>query len=230
MRNRKLHVVVIGLGQFGSELARTLSDRAEVLALDIDESRVTEVADKVQKAGVLDARDTVALGSVVSSDFDEAVVSMGESLESSILCTLHLRKIGIPVIRAKAESDDHAEVLTAVGATHVIFPERDTAQRIGAQILNPNLLDFIPLVEDYRVIEEAAPESFHHRTLGELGLRQRLGLFVLAAREGPTGELAFLPGPGFSIQPRHRLLIIGREQNLVRLQDLEDGKGKKVRS
>jgi trk system potassium uptake protein TrkA len=219
MRNRKLHVVVIGLGQFGGELARTLARRTEVLALDIDESRIAGVAEAVQRAVVLDARDPAALGSVVSPDFDEAVVSMGESLESSILCTLHLKRIGIPVIRAKAESDDHAEVLKAVGATHVIFPERETAQRIGARIVNPNLLDFIPLVEDYRVIEAPVPPSYHRRTLGEIDLRRKLGLFVIAALKGPKDELAFLPGPDFVLDRRHALLLIGREQDLVRFQD-----------
>ncbi len=224
MKNRKLQIAVIGLGQFGTELARTLARQAEVLVIDRDENRVNDLAEVVQRALVLDARDAQALASVVSPEFDEAVVSMGESLESSILCTLQLKKIGVPVIRAKAESDEHAEVLKAVGATHVIFPERETAQRIGARILDPNLLDFIPLAEDYRVMEVQPPEGFGARTLGELDLRQSLGVFVVAARKGTEGKLVFLPGPDFAVDINDVLIVIGREQDLVRLQDLKEKK------
>ena len=142
MSGKKL-VCVIGLGQFGCKLAKSLAVDCEVLALDLDQRRVDDIADFVQRALVLDARDLEALRAAVSPDFDEAVVSMGENLESSILCALHLSQVGVPSIRAKALTEDHASILRMVGATHIIFPERETARRVAAQIVRPNLVDYL---------------------------------------------------------------------------------------
>ena len=113
----KKHLVVIGLGEFGSELARELAKQCEVLALDRDENKVNAVVDAVQRALILDVRDFNSLSSVVTGDFDEAIVGIGENLEASILCTLHLKKIGVKFIYAKAKTEDQASILRALGAT-----------------------------------------------------------------------------------------------------------------
>lgn len=218
MKRQKKLICVIGLGQFGSELASELANRCEVLAIDNSEDRVNAIADSVQRAMIVDARDFSGLSSVVSEDFDEAVVSLGESMEASVLCTLHLRKIGISTIRAKAVSEDHATILRAVGATETIFPERETAKRVAAQIINPNLLDFIPLGEDFEVMDVGVPDSFHGKTLIELKLRERFGVFVIAVRELVPPKFVFLPAPDFVVKPSDVLVMIGKEQDLMQIQ------------
>ena len=222
MKRYKKLICVIGLGQFGSELARELANRCEVLAIDNSEDRVNAIADAVQRAMIVDARDFSGLSSLVSADFDEAVVSLGESMEASVLCTLHLSKIGLKTIRAKAISEDHATILRAVGATETIFPERETAKRVAAQIVNPNLLDFIPLGEDFEVMDVGVPDSFHGKTLIELKLRERFGVFVIAVRELIPPKFVFLPGPNFVIKPSDVLVMIGKEQDLSRIQQAGD--------
>ena len=217
MKNRKKLICVIGLGQFGSELAQELARDCDVLALDESEERVNAVADHVQRSLIIDASDFASLGSVVTRDFDEAIVSLGESLEASILCTLHLKKIGVKTIRAKATSEDHAEILKSVGATETIFPERETARRVAAQILNPNLLDFVPLAEDFQVMHVAPPDGFYGRTLQQLNLRERFGVYAIAVRELVPSRFTFLPGPDFVIKPSDILILIGREADLSRL-------------
>ncbi len=219
--HRKL-ICVVGLGQFGSALARALAKECDVLALDSSEERVNAVADEVQRALIIDAREFASLRLVVNSDFDEAVVSLGESVEASILCTLHLKKLGLKSIRAKAATEDHAAILRAVGATETIFPERETAHRIAAQIINPNLLDFIPLAEDFEVMDVAPPDSFHGHSLKELNMRDRFGVFAIAVKELVPQRFVFLPGPDFVIKPSDILVLIGREEDLRRLQ-LETG-------
>ncbi|MEJ5328582.1 MAG: TrkA family potassium uptake protein [Desulfobaccales bacterium] len=213
----KKHVVVIGLGEFGRELALQLASDCEVLALDRDERMVEQILDRVQRALILDVRDYHALSSVVTPDFDEGVVSMAESLESSILATLHLKKIGVRRIWAKATTEDHAAILRAIGADEVIFPERETARRLAAHLINPNLLDFVPLAEDYRVMDVAPPDEFYGRTLAELDLRKRFGVFVLAVKELVPVRFVFLPPPDFVIKPSDILVMIGREADLLRL-------------
>ncbi len=215
----KKHIVVIGLGEFGRELAQQLAKECEVLALDREEVMVEAVLNKVQRALILDVRDFHGLSSVVTGDFDEAIVSMGESLESSILATLHLKKIGVKRIWAKATTEDHAAILKAIGASEIIFPERETARRLAAQLVNPNLLDFIPLEEDYRVMDVAPPDSFYGRSLMELDLRRKFGVFVLAIKELIPTRFVFLPPPDFIIKPSDILVMIGKEADLVRLQE-----------
>jgi trk system potassium uptake protein TrkA len=217
---RRKHICVIGLGEFGREIARQLARECEVLALDREEAEVDAIAEDVQRAAILDVRDFHSLSAKVSADFDEAIVSMGESLESSILATLHLKKLGVKRIWAKATTDDHAAILKAIGAHEIIFPERETARRLAAHIVNPNLLDFIPLEEDYQVMDVAPPNSFYGRTLVALDLRKRFGVFVLAVKELVPMRFSFLPDPNFVIKQSDILVVIGRQKDLLRLREL----------
>jgi trk system potassium uptake protein TrkA len=139
-------------------------------------------------------------------------------LESSILATLYLKKVGVKRIWAKATTEDHAAILKSVGASEIIFPERETARRLAAQLINPNLLDFIPLEEDYRVMDVAPPNKFYGHTLIELDLRKKYGVFVLAIKELVPMRFVFLPPPDFVIKPSDILVMIGKEQDLVRLR------------
>jgi trk system potassium uptake protein TrkA len=217
----KKHIVVIGLGELGRELAQQLAKECEILALDREEALVATL-DKVQRALIVDVRDFHSLSSVVTSEFDEAIVSMGKSLESSILATLYLKKIGVKRIWAKATTEDHTAILKSVGASEIIFPERETARRLAAQLINPTLLDFVPLDEDYRVMDVAPPDSFYGHTLIDLDLRRRFGVFVLAIKELVPTRFVFMPLPDFVIKPSDIMVMIGKEQNLVRLREKGD--------
>jgi trk system potassium uptake protein TrkA len=222
MNGKAKRVCVIGLGHFGAGLARTLAKHCQVLALDQHAGRVNAIADLVQQARILDARDHAALAAVVSSDFDEAIVSIGGAIEASVLCTLHLRRIGVRVVRAKAASTDHAEILKAVGATHVVFPEEEAAERLATRILCPNLLDYVPLAHDYRVTDLAAPAPFHARTLASLQLRNRFGSFVIAVKKPAGDAFVFLPGPEYVVDAGDVLVVIGREADIVRMGEAAD--------
>ncbi len=217
MSRQKL-VCVIGLGQFGSELAKSLAVDCEVLALDLDQRRVDDIADFVQRALVLDARDLESLRAAVSSEFDEAVVSMGENLESSILCTLHLSQLGVQSIRAKALTEDHASILRMVGATQVIFPERETARRVAAQIVRPNLVDYLPLEGEYLVQDVLLPSVFEGHSIGELRLRTHFNALVMAVRRSEAPSFVFLPSPDYVCRHGDVLVMIGRKEDLDTLE------------
>ncbi|MEW6350920.1 MAG: TrkA family potassium uptake protein [Thermodesulfobacteriota bacterium] len=211
-------ICVVGLGQFGSELAKELAKKCDVLALDLNEERVNAIVDHVQRAVIVDSRDFASLSALVHAGFDEAIVSLGESIEASILCTLHLKKIGVKRIRAKAVTEDHAAILKAVGASDTIFPERETARRVAGQIVNPNLLDFVPLAEDYEVIQAKSPVEFHGRSLLDLGLRERYKAMVLAVAHPQQEKVVFLPGPDYVIKLNDVLILVGRIRDLERLE------------
>ncbi len=215
-------ICVIGLGQFGTHIARRLVDMGcEVQVIDLSEPRVAAVKDDVQRALIVDARSLDALQSVLSESIEEVVVSLGESVEASILCTLHLHQLGVKSIRAKAINDDHATILRAVGATDVFFPERETAERMARRIAHPTLLDFFPFAEDYRIAEVVAPAVLVGRKIAESGLRSDYGLLALALRDGKTEEYRFMPEADTVIAPGDVLIVLGREVNLARLSALD---------
>ena len=217
----KKQVAIIGLGQFGNHLARSLARmNCEVLVIDADEKAINAVRDHVQRAVIADARNLEALQSVLTSDIDEAIVCLGESMEASILSTLHLQKIGVKCIRAKASSEDHAAILTAVGATQIIFPEQETAQRMAHRIVHPNLLDFLPLSDEYRVVEIDPPEALVGRSLVQLQLRNRYNVFVIAIKNAER-KIAFLPPSDTILAQKDTLVVIGKGKDIQTLGEAE---------
>jgi trk system potassium uptake protein TrkA len=211
-------VCVIGLGHFGTHLAQTLVKMGcEVLAIDADEERVQSVRDDVHRALIGDVRSYRMLASVVTPAVEEAVIALGQkTIEPSILCTLNLKRIGVKTIRSTANSDDHAQILEAVGATEIIFPERETAERTARRIASPGLLDMFSLAEDYRIMEVVAPEELHGKTLAELNLRAAYDLLVLALRDEGDEHFRFLPTADTVIKPGEVMMILGRELELAR--------------
>ncbi len=212
-------ICVIGLGQFGSELAVRLAEVFDVLAIDYRQGIVDRLADRVQRAYCLDARQAHALGTVVDGEFDEAVVCLGESLEASILAVLFLKRIGIKSVRAKAKNDDHAEILRAIGVDQIIFPERETAHRLVQQIMTPNLMDFIPISDEYSVMELTAPEFTWGHSLGELDLRKKYNLFVVALKDSSGAQAKFLPQAGQIVEEGHILVTLATQESLKALND-----------
>ncbi|MDQ7827065.1 MAG: TrkA family potassium uptake protein [Candidatus Eremiobacteraeota bacterium] len=218
MKVERKAICIVGLGKFGESLAVSMAPYCEVLAIDKDIDCVNALSETVQRALCIDARDHQALASVVSSDFDEAVVCIGERMESSILCTLHLKQLGIKTIRAKALSRDHAEILRSVGATHIIFPEKETAERLAVKILNPHSIDFIPFSEGYLAAEIAAPPAFHGKSLAGAEVRKKFRIFVIAVKKKGEQGCQFLPGAEHIIEQGDMLTIIGHEKDIGLLQ------------
>lgn len=216
-------VAVIGLGQFGTHLARALTQmHCEVMAIDINDARVAELRDDVHRAVIGDARELDVLQSLITSSMDEAVVSLGESMEASILCTLHLSKIGVKRIRTKAINEDHALILTAVGAHELIFPERETAERTARRIAHPTLLDYFPFAEDYRIMEIILPKPLVGKSLGESRLRADYNLLVLATKSSASGKFNFMPAAEDLLKKDDILIVLGREVDLARFSVMAD--------
>lgn len=216
-------VVVIGLGQFGMHLARTLPKMSvEVIAIDTNEGRVEEIRDDVHRAMIGDARDYDMLSAALTGGIDEAVIALGEtSIEPSILCTVHLKRLGIKSIVSTARNDDHAMILKAVGANEIIFPERETAERAARHIANPDLRDMFSLDDDYRIMEIVAPTKLTGKTLAAANLRRDFDLLVLAVKEKGRPNFSFLPSPDLGIKPDDTLMVLGRELDLARFAGLD---------
>lgn len=214
-------VAVIGLGRFGFHVARHLHQAGhEVLAIDIHPENVQEIRDFSSRAVVLDARDKERLEALGIRDFDVVVVSLGELVDVSALVALHLKELGVKRLITKAGSDDHRKLLELIGVDEVVFPEREAAERLAHRLSSPNVIDYIPLGKDYGIHEVAPPDSFVGRTLGELKLRNRFEVQVLAIRDVLTQEVHVNPGAEFTVKPSDALLVLGRDQDLARLKEV----------
>lgn len=223
---------VLGLGNFGSYLARSLAQKgAEVLAVDIDEQAVLDIKDVVTHAVEANASDKKALLALDIDKFDSVIVSLGDKVDASILVALFLRKVGVKEILVKAISEDHVEALQNVGATSVVFPERDIALKTADSLLTPNLIDFIPVTEGYSIIEIKAPAECIGKTLSQLKIRNRFHLQVLAIRttessdidgirRKPREPVVIIPDANFRIEANHVLIIMGDNSNIEEFRKL----------
>ena len=213
----KKQVVVIGLGRFGSSLARTLSDQGnEVLGLDIDLKRVEFVAEFATQAAQADATDEDALREMGVRDFDIGVVAIGGDIKSSILVTLLLKRLGVKTVISKAQDDLHGEILEKVGADRVVYPERETGVRVAHAISTPNLVDYLEVISGYGIAKLVVPLSFVGKELGQLELRSRYGLTPLILRR--AGELLINPSRSEVLNQGDVLVLSGKDEQLEALR------------
>jgi len=158
----KKQFVVLGMGKFGRSVAITLAESGcEVLVIDDNEDTINEIADRVTYAVKADVTDPDALKSLGISNFDGAIIGMGESLEASVLATILVKEMGVPYVLAKAQTEIHAKILKKVGADKIVFPEKETGIRIANNLMMNNLFDAIELSSVYSMMElEAFPEWY----------------------------------------------------------------------
>jgi len=212
---------VIGLGRFGSHLAARLYELGhEVLGVDSRSDLVASMASRVSQVVEADARDKLQLRAIGLKDFDTVVISVGEHLEASTLAALYCKELGVRVV-ARAFSEDHAKILEALGVDQVVNPEREGAIRLAEKLSHSNLVDFIPLGEDYSIVEVAAPEALRGRTLGDLDIRKRFNVYVLAIQDVLSGKVAMLPPPTAVLHESDVLVVVGRSADVERLSNLK---------
>lgn len=215
-----MRVVIMGLGNFGHFFARRLSaQKVEILAIDLNKQAVDEAAAFVTHAIVGDVTDRNLLEELDVASADYVIISLGdEHMDPSILATLHSRSLGAKNVYAKAISDDHARILELIGATRIIHPEREVAESLAETLGKPNVLDFIPLGEEYSIVEFEPPSGFVGKSLAELDLRKRYGVSVIGVKEYFSGKRRMNPPPDLVIQDDVSLLIMGRDEQVEKMQ------------
>ncbi len=217
---------VIGLGRFGRKLAVALSmSGAEVIAIDRDRQVVDEMRDQVSHAVRLDSRDLDAMRIQGVERVDAAIVGMGEgseAFESAILTVVHLKTLGVRQIVARAPSLTAGEVFSAVGATDIVYPEVETAQRWAFKLIAPHVHEKIDFAPGYSLARITAPASFDGKTVMDLQLRQKYNVNLISIRRAETaaktGEnIINVPMPNTEINAGDILMIAGSEVDLARL-------------
>ena len=211
---------VLGLGNFGFYLASRLYEKGnEVLAVDKDQARVQEIRDKVSQAVVADTTDRRAMENLGIKDLDAAVVCIGSVLSESILAVLNLKEIGVKQVIAKAISEPHGRILQKIGASEILFPEKDMAVSLAERLHNPNLIEYLPVLEGFSIIQLAPPKNFIGKSLRELNLINRYGVQVVAIKELVPERLNMIPTAQFILKDSDIMILLGPSKALDKLRE-----------
>ena len=214
---------VIGLGRFGIRLATLLADAgAEVIAIDRNLEIVEQIKDRITLAVCMDATDEQALRAQGVDKVDVAIVGIGTNFEEGVLATAILKQIGVPRVISRATTGIRGHILSRVGADDIINPEREAAERWQHRLLAPAVLERSVLGEGYSLVQVAAPESFHGKSLAELAVATKYKVLVVAIRrkveETDSGgatitrqTIISAPGPASMIHPGDVLVLIGSD-------------------
>lgn len=216
-KNEKPTYAIIGLGRFGKALAFELADYgAELLVIDRDSEKVREMREYTENAFVVQTLDKKTLAETGIQNCDIAVVCIGEHLDISILTTLNLVGMGIPIVIAKANSPEHGEILEKLGA-EVVYPERDMALRLASRLETSRMIDFIQLSEKINISKLQIPDCMIGKTMEDIGFRSRFELNIIAVEN--RGSVMDIIDPKYRFQKDDILYLSGSKDGFYKLTD-----------
>jgi trk system potassium uptake protein TrkA len=211
-------VAVIGLGVFGVSVALKLSyEGAEVFAIDKDEEKVKKYANFVTHAVAADVTDKDAMESIGIRNADVAVITTASDITMSVMGTMILKELGIPRVIAKAKDEMHGRILQAVGASRVVYPEKEAGERLAHSILSNNFIDLIELDPRFSILEIKAPEKVVGRTLKQIDVRAKYGVNIVAVKSADKWILT--PGANDIIKQNDILVTIGSNEDLENFKE-----------
>ena len=207
---------VFGLGDFGRSVAIALANNGcQVMAVDVKEDRIQDIADYVTMAVRADVCDADTMRSLGIRNLDGVVIAIGDNLEASIMATIIVKEAGVPYVLAKAGNDIHATVLKKVGVDEIIFPEQAMGIRIARNLVTGKFIDLIELSSTFSMVEIAPPESWIGKTLRELNLRDRLGLNCIACKHGDDVDTNL--DPDRPLRKEDTYIIVGENKTLEKI-------------
>ena len=213
---KRQSIMVIGLGQFGSTVAKSLIELdQEVLGVDIDADIVQRATTFLTHAVVADATDELVLQSLGLGQYDIVIVAIGDNTQANLMTSMMLKELNVPYVVSKAESELQGKMLKKIGVDMVLYPERDMAMRLAQSLTRDYVLDYLQLSNDIGLVEIETPEFLVGKTLIESGLRETYQLSFVAVKTGNDIEVP--PKPNRPLTEADRLILIGRIHDIDEL-------------
>jgi trk system potassium uptake protein len=210
-------VAVIGLGRFGSSVARVCHELGyDVTAIDISESRVAEAADYATLAAQADGADEETLLSLGVDRSEVGVVGQGQNVEESISCALILKRIGVPWVIAKAETEIHGEILVKVGADRIVFPETESGDQVAHSLEIRHLVAYMNLTHTSGVARIQVPATAVRQTVGQIDAA-RPDICIVLVRRGNL--LLPRPLPDTTLEEGDVVLVAGLDEAIDAFAD-----------
>ena len=211
-------VVVIGLGRFGTGVARSLIELGhDVLAIESDEDTVQDLSGILPHVVQADSTDLETLRQLGVHDFGHAVVGIGSNLEASVLTVLNLNQLGLKDIWVKANNDQHGRIVERLGAHHVVYPETDMGERV-AHLVTGKMIDFIEFDDGFAIAKTRSPMETHSKTLAQSNVRKRHGITVVGYKR--RHEDFVYAKPDTEIKPGDHLIVAGPTRMVERFAAL----------
>ncbi|MHC1735930.1 MAG: TrkA family potassium uptake protein [Erysipelotrichaceae bacterium] len=212
---------ILGLGIFGSTIAKTLSEyNCEVIGIDKDITCVERVSEFATQAVQADFTDIDQLRAIGVEDADVAVVATGSRLEESIMAILNLKELGVPYILAKAKNKMYMQILLKIGADKVVRPEKEMGERVAKTLLSRNVIEMVDIDDEYSIMELHAPRNWVGKALMDLELRTKYGVNILGIRKHPGESLKISPAADYVIEPDDQLLVIVQNDEFEKFEYL----------
>ncbi|MGA1875170.1 MAG: potassium channel family protein [bacterium] len=219
-------IAIVGLGKFGSTVARELTERgAQVIAIDEQKERVEELKEFVTYAVTANATDENALRALGIQDVDAAAICIGEDVEANLLTTLLLKKLGIKEIWARAISPLQQEILRALEVDYIINLEEEMGNIVANSLVSANVIRYIPIASKYSLAELKVPESFTGKTIRQIDPRGRFQVNIVAIKKkipkiSEYGErilvesLEDISFPDKPLESEDILVAVGRDKDI----------------
>ena len=216
-KNTEKEFAVIGLGSFGSSLARRLEALGHpVLGIDIDPRLVKEIADEISEAVILDATDEDALQQVDITAFQTVVVAIGDNFEANALVTSMLKGMGIAHVISQSNTHRHREILSRIGADRVILPEEESGYQLADELSIPGMLQRLHLSQDYSLIEIKTPHELLGKNINDCEPYEVIVVLILRG-----DELIISPDESTRFMPEDILVLVGEKRRLAEVCTLE---------
>lgn len=213
---KKKKFAVLGLGRFGANAAFALEEMGyEVMGVDIDNAITSALSDKLSQVVSFDIRDAKALEQVNISDFDTVIIS-SKNLEASLMATMLCKEFNIEEIVVKAINERHAEMAKSLGATKIIFSERDMARRTVMHLVSENAIDYIDIDANIKVININAPKAVIGKSLAQSHLRAKYNIVIIVIVS--NGVTMVAPSVDYVIKEGDKLFIIGRAEAITKFE------------
>lgn len=215
---KRKEFVVFGVGDFGMNVAKTLSNSgAIVMVVDKNENQLEKIASEVTHTICADATNPEAMKQLGIRNYDGAVVGIGHNLETSALITMQLEEMDVPFIMVKASTDIEGRILTRLGADKVIFPDREMGIRVANDIMNGNYFEAIELSEEYSIVDMMAPSDWVGKNLQQLNIRSKYGVSIIGIRG--LEETNINPAAEYTLRPQDVLIVLGHNTEIQRLRE-----------
>ena len=206
-------VLLIGVGRFGLRIAMRLAEmKVEVMAVDKNEERVKAAVPYVTSGVVGDSTSEEFLKTIGVRNFDECVVAIGDDVLASIETTCQLKELGAKRVIARASKDIHERLLLRNGADEIVFPEKQMANWTALRCGTENIFDYLELNDEYAVFDVKVPDAWCGKSIGQLDIRRRYRLTVMAVKRGSDMEIAV--GTDYVLEPGETMLVLGRQDDV----------------
>lgn len=201
-------ILLVGLGRFGRHIAEKLNELGhQVMAVDKKEERVDAILPIVTNAQIGDSTNAEFLRSLGIRNFDLCIVAIGDDFQSSLETTSLLKELGAKMVVSRAAGDVQAKFLSRNGADDIVYPEKQLANWTAIRYSADHIFDYIELDEEHAIVEVSVPEEWVDKTIGELDVRKRYGLNIMALKRDERMNLAITPDT--RVSKDYTLLVLG---------------------